>query len=92
MLEGGEEAQEDDQTAFTARTAHVAARLKVDYASLPNRKCALLRCSAGQTMPATFPLFIAPCCLKLDFSTLAKWLRCVACGQHRWVSCHWPSL
>ncbi len=29
MLEGGEEAQGDDQTAFTARTAHVAARLKV---------------------------------------------------------------
>ena len=28
-LEGGEEAQKDDQNSFTARTTHVAARLKV---------------------------------------------------------------
>ena len=27
--EGGEEAQKDDQNAFTARTSHVAERLKV---------------------------------------------------------------
>lgn len=59
MLEGGGEAQEDDQTTFTARTAHVAARLKVGNASLPNRNLALLRCSAGQTVHATPPLLIA---------------------------------
>lgn len=29
MLEGGEEAQGNDQNSFTARTTHVAARLKV---------------------------------------------------------------
>ncbi len=28
-LEGGEEAQKDEQNSFTARTTHVAARLKV---------------------------------------------------------------
>ena len=92
MLEGGEEAQEDDQTAFTARTAHVAARLKVGYASLPISQLRTAAMQRRADNACNFAFVESPYCLKLDSSTLAKWLRCVARGQHRWVSCHRQSL
>lgn len=35
-LEGDEDEPDEDKTSFTARTRHVAARLKVQRASAPN--------------------------------------------------------